>query len=202
MRVARPWFAAGGALVLLIGALVVYDQIIASTGGGATGNLIVARDMDSLAQMSQMIVVGTVTSEGGVRNIARDPNDLTRPDPNLTINSQDYSFRIEEALKGSPAGTITVTSARSAILNRGVFNRDRPYSNFVPLTVGGRYLLVLRSIDHDPGVYALALEPSRFELGALAVVRSNWSEARTLFPDRPADDFVRDLRAAIAAAPR
>jgi hypothetical protein len=202
MRVARNWFAVIGALVLLIGALVVVDAITSSIGGGATGNLIVARDMDSLAQMSQMIVIGTVTSEDGVRNTARDPNDPTRPDPNLTVNSQDYSFRIEETLKGSPAGTITVTSARSASLKRGLFTQDRTYSNFVPLTVGTRYVLLLRSVDYDPGVYALALEPSRFELGTQAAVRSSWSEARTLFPDRPAEDFIRDLRAAIATAPR
>lgn len=162
----------------------------------------VAQDMDSLVRLSRVIVVGEVIAEGGVRNIAPDPRDPTRPDPNLIINAQDYRFRVDQVLKGTTDGTITVTSARFASMKRFVVSREVTYPNFVPLKIGTRYLLMLQPLAHDPLVYALDFEPSRFELGDQAVVRSNWSDARTLFPDRPADDFMRELRAAIAAAPQ
>ena len=42
--------------------------------------------------------------------------------------------------------------------------------------------------------YALSFEPSQFELGSMAVVRTVWRDAKTYFPDRPVDEFLRALR--------
>lgn len=196
----RVAFAAGVAVVLLVGGIAVADLVVPMST--ASGTMRVAQDMDSLARLSPVIVVGEVIGEGGVRNIARDPRDPTRPDPNLIINAQDYRFRVDQVLKGTTDGTITVTSARSVNLKRFIVTREVTYPNFVPLEIGTRYVLMLQPLVHDPLIYALGFEPARFELGDQAVVRANWSNARALFPDRPADDFIRELRAAIAAAPK
>jgi hypothetical protein len=203
-RQARPrrvLFGAGVAITLLVGSLAVADLVV-PISGAASGTMTVARDMDALVRLSQVIVVGEVIGEGGVRNIARDPNDITRPDPSLIVNAQDYRFRVDEVLKGTTGGTIIVTSARSARVKRFIVSHEVAYPNFVPLKVGTRYVLLLRPLTYDPRAYALGFEPSRFELGDQAVVRSNWTDARTRFPDRPADEFIRELRAAIAAAPQ
>lgn len=187
------------AVVLAVAAAgVIWAQIGADVPGSAVGSQLVARNLDAAARMSQVIVVGTVVSEGGIRNTARDPKDPSRPDSNMTIESQDYVLEVEESLKGSVASQITVTSARSGQVRRGFLMHRFDYTNFVPLDVGARYVLLLQTTRD--GVYSIATEPGRFELNGQATARSTWSEARTLFPDRPAEDFLRDLRAAIAAA--
>jgi hypothetical protein len=185
-------------VVAIMGGLVAAVELTPPDMENGAASLIVATDFDALARMSDVIVVGTVTAKGGTRELARDPKDPTRPDPNRTVESQDYGFSVEEVLKGEAVGTITVTSARSGTVTKGWRTANFSYANFVPLTVGKRYVLLLRLLRYDPGTYVLGFEPSRFEIGGDAVARSNWEQVNVYFPNRPAGEFVDDLRAAIA----
>jgi len=181
---------------LLVVAVGHFDRL---SGVSVSGSPILARDVSDMVRMSELIVVGNVRAEGGVRNTARNPKDITRPDPNLEVQSQDYIVAVESVLKGQAADQITVTSARSGTVRHNGRTASYKYENFVPLRPGARYALMLRSVPGDTGVYALAFEPSRFELGTIAVVRSNWTDATSRFPDTPTTAFLETLRAAITA---
>ncbi|MGH2449771.1 MAG: hypothetical protein ACRDGE_00565 [Candidatus Limnocylindria bacterium] len=188
-----------GALLLVVLLLGVGAYALVATGPGAPrGSLVVARDMVEVVAMSDVIVVGTVTAEGGRRNTARDPNDLTREDPNFTSIAQEYVFAVEEVLKGDAGATITVAIARYGTIRDGLRTTDFKYETFIPLTIGARYVLMLRLAPTEPDLHAIAFEPSRFELGEMAVARSAWHDAGEHFPERPTDDFLRELRALIA----
>ena len=182
---------------LVVGGIVVSEVLAPRSSAGTLA--IGGRDLPELVRASDVVVIGTVLSEGGTRVTSRDPNDLTREDPNLVGIAQDYAFAVESSIKGEATGTITVTIG---ILNR--VKRDPFWYEFknerVPPRVGIRYALFLRRLPWDASVYGLSFEPSQFELGTMAVVRSIWLESKTFFPDRPVPEFLQALRDAAGAA--
>lgn len=143
--------------------------------------------------MSDVVVIGTVVSQEGTRVVSRDPNDLTREDPNYVSLARDYLFAVEAAVKGEASGTITVAIGTSSRVKRGPSWYEFQNERIAP-RVGSRYALFLRRIPWDVTIYALSFEPSQFELGTTAVVRSAWADAPTYFPDRPVSEFLETLR--------
>jgi hypothetical protein len=187
----------GAVALLVVGGIVVREVLAPRSSAGTLA--IGGRDLPELVRASDVVVIGTVLSEGGTRVTSRDPNDLTREDPNFVGIAQDYAFAVESSIKGEATGTITVTIG---ILNR--VKRDPFWYEFknerVPPRVGIRYALFLRRLPWDASVYGLSFEPSQFELGTMAVVRSIWLDSKTLFPDRPVPEFLQALRDAAGAA--
>lgn len=188
------------ALVLVVG--VAYLGVANRKLPYAQGTVVAASDLASAVRMSEVIVVGRVVADAGLRNTARDPRDLSRPDPELTMNTRFYTVAVESVLKGVATLTITVGSAYSSSGRRGVWTDEYLSENFAPLAIGARYALMLRADRFEPGHYALAFEPSRFELSETAIVRSNLAQAETNFPAIPTDAFIAAVRAAAAAEPR
>lgn len=184
--------------MLKIGSLFLAAVVLTSAcARSASEDLIfvAGHDLRGIARASDAIVVGVVLGEGGTRDLARDPRDITREHPTLAILGQDYRVAVETSLKGNVGTDLTVTVAR--------FYRDRgseqkPAEHFIPLKVGARYLLFAQELRHAPGVYSIAFEPSRFSLGATAVVQSPWTDAPKFFPESEAGAFVRQVRDAIA----
>lgn len=152
-------------------------------------------DITALAKSSDVIVIGTVLGEGPVVNIARDPNDLSREHPTLKVLAQEYRVAVGSSLKGVVTGTIAVTVAR---WDQHAGLEPVAVEAFVPLDTSARYLLFLRRHPHDPTLFAIAFEPSRFKLGAQAVVQSPWAPATTAFPPRDAAAFIADVTRVIA----
>jgi hypothetical protein len=181
--------------LVLIGGTIAREVLAPRSSAGTIA--VAGRDLPELVRMSDVVVIGTVVSQGGTRVISRDPNDITREDPNYAAIGQDYTFAVESAIKGQPSGNITVTISSSSRVKRGPFWYEFK-SESVPPRVGVRYALFLRRLPWDASVYALAFEPSQFELGTMAVVRSRWLDAKTYFPDRPVADFLKALRDAAA----
>jgi hypothetical protein len=159
------------------------------------------RDLTELVRASDVVIIGTVLSEGGTRVTSRDPNDLTREDPNSVSIAQDYAFAVESWIKGEATGTITVAIGSSSRVRSGPFWYEFKNTR-VPPRVGVRYALFLRRLPWDASVSVLAFEPSQFELGAMAVVRSIWLDAKMFFPDRPVPEFIQALRDAARTAVR
>ena len=182
--------------LVLIGGTIAREVLAPRSSAGTIA--VAGRDLPELVRMSDVVVIGTAVSQGGTRVISRDPNDITREDPNYAAIGQDYAFAVESAIKGHPSGTITVTISSSSRVKRGPFWYEFK-SESVPPRVGVRYALFLRRLPWDASVYALAFEPSQFELGTMAVVRSRWLDAKTYFPDRPVADFIKALRDAAAS---
>lgn len=167
---------------------------IACAPPASHANIVIGgRNIASLTRASELVVVGVVTREAGTRNLVRDPYDITREHQTLVGVAQDYEISVESSLKGSASETIVVTNARSM----GKRGGDQvPNDRFVPLIVGTRYVLFVTRLSIDPTAYVLAFEPSQFELTDKAAVRSKWDVAATLFPTRPAQQFLDEVRAA------
>jgi hypothetical protein len=183
------------ALVLIVG--TVAREVLAPRS--SSGSLHIAgRDIPELVRASDVVVIGTVVSQGGTRVTSRDPNDITREDPNFVSIAQDYAFAVESSIKGDVTGTITVAIHSSSRVKRDPFWYEYK-SEQVPPRVGSRYALFLRRLPWDASVYVLAGEPSQFELGPMAVVQSIWLDAKTYFPDRPVPDFIKAVRDAAAS---
>ena len=190
MKFALVGTATAVALVLVVG--VVAREVLAPRS--SAGSLAIAgRDLPELVRASEVVVIGTVVSQGGTRVISRAPYDITREDPNYVAIAQDYSFAVESSIKGDITGTITVTISSSSRVKRDPFWYEFK-SDRVPPVVGSRYALFLRRLPWDASVYVLSFEPSQFELGTTAVVRSIWRDAKTYFPDRPVAEFLQALR--------
>lgn len=195
-------FAVGTAVVValaVISGAVVREALAPPISAGSLA--IGGRDLPELVRASEVVVIGTVVSAGGTRVTSRHPYDLTREDPNYVGIAQDYAFAVESSIKGEVTGTVTVAIHSLSRVKRDPFWYEYK-SERIPPRVGSRYALFLRRLPWDASVYVVAFEPSQFELGTMAVVRSIWRDAQTYFPDRPVPDFLQALRdAARAPAP-
>jgi hypothetical protein len=189
--------ATAAVVLAVIGGIVVREVLAPRSSAGTLA--IGGRDLPELVRASDVVVIGTVMSAGGTRVVSRDPNDLTREDPNYVSVAQDYAFVVDSSIKGEAAGTITVAIGSSSRVKRDPFWYEYK-SDSIPPRVGSRYALFLRRLQWDASVYVLSFEPSQFELGAMAVVRSRWLDADTYFPDRPVPEFLQALRDAAKPA--
>lgn len=185
------------AALIVVGGIVVREALAPRSSAGTPA--IGGRNLPELVRASDVVVIGTVMSAGGTRVVSRDPNDLTREDPNYVSVAQDYAFAVESSIKGEATGTITAAIGSSSRVKRGPFWYEFKNERFPP-RVGTRYALFLRRLPWDASVYVLSFEPSQFELGAMAVVRSIWLDAKTYFPDRPVPEFLQALRDAARTA--
>jgi hypothetical protein len=183
--------ATAAVVLAVIGGIVVREVLAPRSSAGTLA--IGGRDLPELVRASDVVVIGTVMSAGGTRVVSRDPKDPTREDPNYVSVAQDYAFAVESSIKGDAAGTITVAIGSSSHVKRDPFWYEFKNER-VPPRVGVRYALFLRRLAWDASVYVLSFEPSQFELGTTAVVRSMWREAKTYFPDRPVPEFLDALR--------
>lgn len=180
--------------------VAVTAGIAGRTGAGSLDSVVTARDFSDLASMSEVIVTGTVVADAGLQNTARDPRDLSRPHPLLVANAQFYRVSVDAVLKGRAEASILVGSTRSESWRKGPLPLETNSANFVPLVVGKRYALMLRADVAQFGQYALAFEPSKFELGDGAKVVTKLRNGNQLFPEISQNLFLAKLRAAIGTA--
>jgi hypothetical protein len=136
-------FGTAAVVALVLIAATVAREVLAPRSSAGT-IAVAGRDLPELVRMSDVVVIGTVVSQGGTRVISRDPRDITREDPNYAGIGQDYAFAVESAIKGQPSGTITVTISSSSRVKRGPFWYEFK-SESVPPRVGVRYALCLRA---------------------------------------------------------
>jgi hypothetical protein len=120
-----------------------------------------------------MVAIGTVTATGSIFNSRRDTEDQTQPARDSFGVGQEYQVQIERYLKGSGPAVLTVVVTEGAILSppekvtQADIERAKAASGIPPLTVGARYLLLLKSFTvHYPGTdyYAGQGQPWRFVL--------------------------------------
>ena len=178
----------------LIFPLLFSTLLFTVTCGGSSGDgaLDVRRNLPDLVRSADEIVVGTVLSASGTRNLSRNPRDLTQDDPNHPVIGQDYAVQIETVLKGVAAQTLVVSLSKLHGASNPLHTQDK---EFVPLVVGGRYMLFLQRAVGFPGsVYAVGVEPGAFRLTDRARVESRWVEASASFPETSAAEFISQVQ--------
>ena len=147
----------------VVGGIIAREALAPRSSAGTLH--VAGRDLPELVRASEVVVIGTVLSQGGTRVISRDPNDITREDPNYVAIAQDYAFAVESSIKGDVTGTITVTISSSSRVKRDPFWYEFKSAS-VPPQVGSRYALFLRRLPWDASVYVLSFEPSQFAYAA------------------------------------
>jgi hypothetical protein len=96
-------------------------------------------------------------------------------------------------LKGAPVQTLTVSLSKLHGTTTPLRAQDDDY---VPLTVGARYVLFLRRLAGFPGsVYGISVEPGAFRLTDLARAESRWTGASAAFPESSAAEFIAQVQA-------
>jgi len=182
--------------MILVGALILIVACgpLMRTDGAP---YVSAKSLNELARASDVVLLGVIEKESGIRNLARNPRDLTQEDPNIVVIGQDYVIDVARVLKGSAAGRSTVTIARG----RGTSARGvKDDQDWLPLTVGQQYVLFLKPLPYEPSVLALAIEPSRFRVAAQVTAESPWEQAPSYFPPMERDGFLAALAVAIASS--
>lgn len=162
------------------------------TEAGGAGTTLVAQDLRTLAASAELVVIGTVRSGGGTRNIARDPSDRTKSSSAYTVEAQDFTLEVEETVRGTAASAVVVSLVKARGPSGWPLTAVEGYE---PFKIGGRYLLFLVRI---PGTSAFGQtpEPFRFELTSSARAVTLNAEVQRRFPARPTNEFLNEVRAA------
>lgn len=152
-------------------------------------------DLDTMVSKTEIIVIGRIDGVAGTRNMARDPNDPTRPDPNHQVIGLDYKVQVERYLKGTGTPELLVTQPQFSVTESG---EKVTYGSYVDMETGGRYLLFIRQSLDGSGRFVGAGEPWRFSLGSgRARIQSNEHAFQEKFPDLTETELVGRVQAAI-----
>jgi len=106
-----------------------------------------------ILENSYIILKGRAIQQKGVINSARDPNDLSKEDPNYFGIGQVYEVAVEEYLKGDGPTLINVVQNEGFILTQPevVSEKEielaRSLSSSLPLSVDKRYIMFLASSE-------------------------------------------------------
>lgn len=100
----------------------------------------VFRSIREMTREADLVVIGTVQSKDGSRNLARNPLNPNEEAVDRKLMSQEYQFGVEQALKGVVNGEVLIVYPEYTELPNG----DRGHEPQVPLDTGERYVLFLR----------------------------------------------------------
>lgn len=165
--------------------------------GGEGGSLATVSSVSELARANDIVVVGTITTRAGTRNLARGRDPARDESASVVVLAQDYRVAVEEVLKGRAPAEIVLSIASAHGL---VGQQIRQDSDFLPPAVGARYVLFLKRAWPGAESFAAAYEPHRFRLSDFAAVESRWPGATSAFPPLRTDVFLAQVREASAAS--
>jgi hypothetical protein len=144
-----------------IGGVTLQQGLADGTVRVSTYDFPVYRSIEGLLADSDVVVVGRVSGSGESRNLARDPRDPSKDHPNRKLMSQEYTFEVENYVKGDgDKGIEIIYGAKEMDLSssfEGVFPE-------VALEPGERYVLFLRK-GKEVGYFGVG-QPWQFELKA------------------------------------
>lgn len=181
------------------GRLLLAAAVLLGSGCGPfvrnEGTVVVTgKSVGALVQAADAVIVASVDREGATRNLARDPNDLSKESVDTIVVGQDYALLVEQVLKGVVPNQVTVTVSRG----RGTkILGTKDDEDFVRLLKGERYLLFVQRLPYEPQTLVLTAEPNKFLLRSTATVQSAWRDAPTFFPEQPVTTLIGEVRTAV-----
>jgi hypothetical protein len=160
----------------------------------------------ALTRRASLIVIGTVEKRDQIINMARDVNDINKPDLNYLGLGQLYVVTVEQVVKGKLESSYVTLGQVEGILDKPQTDiipshedaeAAREGYDYFPFTAGRRYLLFLEPLRgfEAEGYYAGTPHPNRFDI-------SNPEQIRAESPiSIPGISTLDQLLADIAAVP-
>jgi hypothetical protein len=171
--------------------------------GVGSGSFIIVTSIAELANRSKLIVIGHVTKTDDIVNMARNPDDPTKPDNEIFIVGQVYMVSVKQFLKGSEKAETIYVVQREGFLGPSVSKNDseiekaKAIEKYVPLSLDKRYLMFLEPmLGHPEGKYYVGVaQPWRFDVSDTKQVlpESPWEEAVRFFPSQTLDSIVYQI---------
>lgn len=164
-----------------------------------SSNYRAARSIKELVGLSSVIVSGQFSATKEVINMARDVNDINKPDAHILGIGQVYQFEVTRYLKGNGPKTIFVVQPEGFLVGDQVginlddanIKKARALEKYIPARLKNPYVLFLEALVGFPELknyYTGAIHPWRFDLSNpdQAVPESPWGGALSAFPARKA----------------
>jgi len=154
-----------------------------------------------LADIADVIVIGRATATDETVNMARDENDLARPDPNVLVVGRSYEVRVSRYLKGNGADVIYVLlreaflGARAPKTEENIAQARRQFVQ-IPIDPEKQYVFFLAPRPEFGEAYFTGpTEPWRFDISDVTQVKpeSPWHYASTVFPSPSLDEMIEQL---------
>jgi hypothetical protein len=179
------------------------DQVIS---GSETMDYIVAHSMKELVDKSTIIVSGQASALKEVINMARDVNDINKPDPNLLGVGQVYQFEVDQYIKGNGPKTIYVVQPEGFLPGDQVglnlvdanIKKARSQEIYIPIRLNNPYILFLVSLNgflSSKNYYTGPMLPWRFDISNPdeVIPESPWTGALQAFPPRKASVLLNQI---------
>lgn len=170
-----------------------------------SSSYITATSLWELTNKSSLVVIGKAVGTGNVFNMARDVDNISKPDPDLFGIGQVYEFEISGYLKGekdvNSAERISVVqvegmiilSAQESPTLEDIENARSQYA-FLPINLDSEYILFLEPLRDFPELsmhFTGVAHPWRFVLAnGCAYPESPWQDVNRYFHPQPVDDFI------------
>lgn len=171
----------------------------------SSGSYITATSLWELTNKSTIVVIGKAVGIGDVINMARDVDDISKPDPNLFGIGQVYKFEISRYLKGEQevngAKSIYVVQVEGMIIlsaqklpTKEDIGKARAQEKYLPINLDSEYILFLEPLKGFSELkmhYTGVAQPWRFALvNNCAFPESPWQGANLYFHPQPINDFI------------
>ena len=171
--------------------------------GVGSGSFIIVTSIAELANRSKLIVIGQVIKADDIVNMARNPDDPTKPDNEIFIVGQVYMVSVIQFLKGDEKAETIYVVQQEGFLGPSVPKNDseiakaKAIENYVPLSLDKGYLMFLEPMFGYPeGKYYVGVaQPWRFDVSDTKQVlpESPWEEAVRFFPSQTLDSIVYQI---------
>ena len=192
-------------LIIVAGIVILIDQTIGQpqVTPQIVSQYITADTLDELVAQSPLIIKGMVlTREESQYNLARNPENLQVPAPDLSILATFYQVQVQQVLKGTAATHLWIVQGEKFILptppNAPVkdgYNSD----GVIPLSAGDSYLFFIKEGEDYPdaahqGYYVGVVEPWRFLLkDGQALVQTTWDGGATHFAPIGEEELINKI---------
>ncbi len=170
---------------------------------------IVASSISELVLQSDLVVIGKIISIGDIVNMARNPDDISKPDPNYYGIGQVFDVEIERYLVGGGSKAIHIVQDQgflrtdSSDISLDSIKLAIKKHTHHQIEVGDSYLLFLRVIPHDVegypkgSLFAPAAYPWLFiteDNNAVSVVDDKQTSAQNLFPPKALNEIILEIK--------
>lgn len=140
-----------------------------------------------LKKNAEVVVLGSVQKQGKTYNLAKDPNDPSKDNPDFTLLGTDFEVKVDKYLKGKGESIITLTQEGGEDGQTTYLVEGRS-----PLIVGGKYIFFLNEISGNK--YMFGGDPYRFKItNGKASVDTDNKNLRSKWQEKPEKDLITEI---------